>query len=59
MRLLWATLLGLFIFDTLPNIYTAVGAIIIIAASLYSVHRERVKAASIIRGPHGRGNTNI
>ncbi len=57
-RLLYATLLGFVFFNTLPTIWTGVGAFVIIGASLYTVHRERKKAANIARGPHGRGYTN-
>ena len=57
-RLLWATLLGFAIFGTLPGAWTWVGAAIIVAASLYTVHRERQKAQALARSPDGRGFTN-
>ena len=54
-RLLWATLLGWLVFQTLPGLWTWVGAAIVIGAALYTVNRERLKAQALVRGPHGRG----
>jgi drug/metabolite transporter (DMT)-like permease len=39
-RLIYATLLGFLVFGDLPGVYTWVGAAIIVAASIYIVHRE-------------------
>ena len=39
-RLIYATILGFLIFDDLPGIHTWVGAGIIVAASIYTIHRE-------------------
>lgn len=41
-NLIWATLLGFVVFGNLPDIWTYVGASIIIAAGLYIMHRENV-----------------
>ena len=57
-RLLYATLLGWLVFETLPGPYTWIGALVIIAASIYTVHRERQVNASLARSPDGRGFTN-
>jgi len=57
-RLLYATLLGWLVFDTLPGPYTWVGAAVIIIASIYTVQRERKVNASLARSPDGRGFTN-
>lgn len=57
-RLLYATFFGWLIFDTLPGTYTWIGALVIICASLYTVHRERKVNASLSRSPDGRGFTN-
>lgn len=43
-QLLWATALGWLIFDALPDQWTLLGAAIIVASGLYTVHRERVRA---------------
>ena len=57
-RLLWATALGWWLFDTLPGTATWVGAGVIVAASIYTVHRERVRGRALAAGPHGRGYSN-
>lgn len=44
-NLIWATLIGFFVFGALPDVWTYVGAGIIIAAGLYIMHRESVKTA--------------
>ncbi|WP_321339321.1 DMT family transporter [Breoghania sp.] len=54
-RLLYATLFGLVLFDTLPGVNTLIGAGIIIAASLYTVHREAQLNKRLVRAPEGRG----
>lgn len=43
-QLLWATIFGFFIFATLPDTMTLLGAAIITASGLYTVHRERLRA---------------
>ena len=43
-ELLWATLAGWMIFGDLPDIWVYVGAAIIASASIYVLHRERVRA---------------
>ncbi len=42
-NLIWATLVGFILFGTLPDVWTYVGAAIIIASGLYILHRERQK----------------
>ncbi len=58
-RLLYATLLGYLFFQTVPGPYTWIGSAVIIAASLYTVQRERQKQKTLARSPDGRGFTNI
>jgi len=41
-QMLWATLVGLFVFNTVPDAVTWTGAAIIIASGLYTLHRESV-----------------
>lgn len=53
-RLIYATLLGWLIFETLPNRYTLIGAAIIVLASIYTVLRERRRKQVLTRSPHGR-----
>ena len=38
--LLWATLVGYLMFDELPDTWTLVGAVVIVLAGLYVLHRE-------------------
>ena len=39
-RLLWATLFGYLIFDQLPGVATWFGAVIVIAAAIFTIYRE-------------------
>lgn len=43
-QLLWASLFGFLLFQTLPDWWTGVGAAIIAASGLYTAHRERMRA---------------
>ena len=40
MQLIYAAILGYFVFSEIPDIYTIVGAAIIIGSSVYIIHRE-------------------
>ena len=57
-RLLYATALGWWLFDSLPGTATWVGAGIIVLASVYTVYRERVRGRQLAAGPYGRGYTH-
>ena len=54
-RLLYATFFGWLVFDTLPGPYTWIGSLVIIAASIYTVQRERKRKQNLARSPDGRG----
>ncbi len=54
-RLLYATVLGWLIYSTLPGTATIVGALMIIAASVYTILRERHHRQEITQGPSRRG----
>ena len=41
--LLWATLLGYFVWDELPDRFTLIGAAVVVASGLYIVYRETVR----------------
>jgi drug/metabolite transporter (DMT)-like permease len=41
--MIWATLIGYFAFSTLPDLWTWVGAAVIILSGVYTWHRERVR----------------
>ena len=43
--LIWGTLYGFMIFGQLPDIWTWIGALIIVATGLYTLNRERIAAA--------------
>ena len=57
-RLVYATLLGWLLFEQLPGVSTWAGALIIVLASIYTVHREAKRKQNLARGPDGRGFTN-
>jgi drug/metabolite transporter (DMT)-like permease len=48
LQLVWAVLLGYYVFDEAPDIWTIIGGMIIIAGATYIVHRE----ASLKRKPN-------
>lgn len=41
-RLLFASLLGFWIFAEIPTVYTLVGSLIVVASTLYTIHRNAV-----------------
>ena len=43
--LIWGTLYGYLVFSQLPDLWTWVGALIIVATGVYTLHRERIAAA--------------
>jgi drug/metabolite transporter (DMT)-like permease len=46
-QLVWATVLGFLIFGEVPDLWTLVGAAIIIASGLYTAHRERLRRSQL------------
>lgn len=56
-RLIYSVFFGYFLFNTLPDIWTWLGAMIIIGASIYTIHREGQNQQVILRTPEGRGKT--
>lgn len=42
-QLLWVSILGFLVFGEVPDIWTVVGAVFIVATGLYTAHRERVR----------------
>jgi drug/metabolite transporter (DMT)-like permease len=49
-QMVWATLIGYFAFATLPDLWTWVGAAVIIASGIYTWHRERVRHGLVKSG---------
>ncbi|WP_312846790.1 DMT family transporter [Stappia sediminis] len=45
--LLWSTMYGYLVFHHLPDFWTWVGALVIVATGLYTLHRERVTARAV------------
>jgi drug/metabolite transporter (DMT)-like permease len=56
-RLIWAVAIGFVIFAEVPSLATLAGAALVIAASLYTVHREARRGQKLARSPAGRGYT--
>ncbi len=57
-RLLYAAVLGYFLFSQLPQTSTWIGAGIIVVASIFTVWREAKKKQTLARAPDGRGYNN-
>ncbi|MEP0522365.1 MAG: DMT family transporter [Hyphomicrobiales bacterium] len=57
-RLIYATLLGVILFNEWPTAETLLGASIIIGASLYTVWREAQLGRKLARSAEGRGYNN-
>lgn len=57
-RLLYSTFFGYLLFSQVPGPYTWIGSGIIIAASIYTIQRERLHNKKLARSPHGRDFTN-
>lgn len=56
-RLIYSVIFGYFLFANLPDIWTWLGALVIIAASVYTIHREAQRKQVLLRTPEGRGKT--
>ncbi|MCG6856490.1 MAG: DMT family transporter [Salaquimonas sp.] len=54
-RLIYAVIFGYLIFSQLPGVNTWVGSAVIVAASLYTIHRESRQKQVLVRTPEGRG----
>lgn len=48
LKLIWATLLGLWLFGEVPDTLTLVGAMVIFSAGLFIAHRERRQKALVL-----------
>jgi drug/metabolite transporter (DMT)-like permease len=47
-QLLWVSILGFVVFGEVPDVWTIVGAVIIVASGLYTAHRERVRRSEVL-----------
>ena len=48
LRLLFATVIGVYYFSEIPTIWTLVGSFVIIASTLYTMHRNIVRKQKIV-----------
>ena len=46
---IWGTLYGYFIFNDVPDLWTLLGAVIIIASGLYLIYREKVEDSKLLK----------
>jgi drug/metabolite transporter (DMT)-like permease len=46
-QLLWGTLFGIVIFSTVPDVWTALGASLIVMSGLFLIYREHVRHRDI------------
>ena len=53
-RLVYAAILGFLIFSEIPELNTLAGAVIIITASIYTLHREAKKGKALARAKESR-----
>jgi len=48
-QLLWASIFGFLLFGEVPDVWTVVGAVIIVGSGLYTAHRERVRRSQLLQ----------
>ncbi len=54
MRLIYSIIFGYFLFSHLPDVWTLLGAGVIIGASIYTIHREAQRKQVLLRTAEGR-----
>ncbi|MDJ0615047.1 MAG: DMT family transporter [Rhizobiaceae bacterium] len=54
-RLIYSVIFGYFLFSHSPDLWTLLGAAVIIGASIYTIHREAQNKQVLIRTAEGRG----
>lgn len=47
-QLLWVSILGFIVFGEVPDVWTVIGAVVIVASGLYTAHRERVRRSELL-----------
>jgi drug/metabolite transporter (DMT)-like permease len=57
-QLLWGTLFGILIFSTVPDLWTALGASIIVMSGLFLIYREHVRHRELTAGVTAHGGFN-
>jgi drug/metabolite transporter (DMT)-like permease len=48
-QLLWVSILGFLVFGEVPDVWTIVGAALIVSSGLYTAHRERVRRSQLLQ----------
>lgn len=54
-QLLWGTIFGVLLFSTVPDLWTGLGALIIVSSGIYLIYREHVKHRDLIKGVTAHG----
>lgn len=54
-QLLWGTIFGVALFSTVPDLWTGLGAMIIVSSGIYLIYREHVKRRDLIKGVTAHG----
>lgn len=54
-QLLWGTLFGVLIFSTVPDIWTGLGALVIVFSGVYLIYREHIKNVELTTGMTAHG----
>lgn len=54
-QLLWGTMFGVFIFSTVPDIWTGLGALVIVSSGVYLIYREHLKNQHLTTGMTAHG----
>jgi len=54
-QLLWGTAFGILIFSNVPDVWTGLGALIIVFSGIYLIYREHVRNIKITTGTTSHG----
>jgi len=57
-QLLWGTMFGIVIFSTVPDVFTALGASIIVMSGLFLIYREHIRHRDLTTGITAHGGFN-
>lgn len=54
-QLLWGSIFGVVLFSNIPDLWTGLGAMIIVSSGIYLIYREHVKHRDLIKGVTAHG----
>lgn len=54
-QLLWGTVFGVVLFSNIPDLWTGLGAMIIVSSGIYLIYREHLKHRDLIKGVTAHG----